>query len=492
MKKILSLFLAALMILSLASCSNSNNSSTENTEPKKESYTLSDDVKEGSVIDGLMTDIDGQDKILTKTTASWLDTCVLYEVNIRQFTEEGTFAAFEQHLDRLKSMGINTLWLMPIHPISKTERKGSLGSYYSVSDYKGVNPEFGTIDDFKHLVEKAHGMGFKIILDWVANHTGWDNAWVTDHPDWYEHDNNGKIKSPFDWTDTAQLNYENYEMRAEMIKSMQYWIEDIGIDGFRCDHAIGVPSSFWNAAVYKLKSVNSEIMMLAEMSGSLTMTNYAFDSCYNDALYGQALSTKGGVAVSSVKDFMEINQNYAPGSFPMNYLDNHDKNSYEGSIVERFGDTYQTLLALSYLTPGIPLIYTSDEMAYDHEIEFFEKDTVKWDSEPVYAPLISALSKLKTENKALATSNTDIEFISADNSMLFTLTRTSGDSKVIYVGNLYYEDIKDVGVQLDFDKVTCVMHHDGKTLDTEQKEMSGKDFAKRSYKPYEFYILTVD
>lgn len=492
MKKILSLFLAALMILSLASCSSGNNSSTENTESKKESYTLSDDVKEGSVIDGLMTDIDGQDKILTKTTASWLDTCVLYEVNIRQFTEEGTFAAFEQHLDRLKGMGINTLWLMPIHPISKTERKGSLGSYYSVSDYKGVNPEFGTIDDFKHLVDKAHGMGFKIILDWVANHTGWDNAWVTEHPDWYEHDNNGKIKSPFDWTDTAQLNYENYEMRAEMIKSMQYWIEDIGIDGFRCDHAIGVPSSFWNAAVYKLKSVNSEIMMLAEMSGSLTMTNYAFDSCYNDALYGQALSTKGGVAVSSVKDFMEINQNYAPGSFPMNYLDNHDKNSYEGSIVERFGDTYQTLLALSYLTPGIPLIYTSDEMAYDHEIEFFEKDTVKWDSEPVYAPLIAALSKLKTENKALATSNTDIKFISAENSMLFTLTRTSGDSKVIYVGNLYYEDIKDVGVQLDFDKATCVMHHDGKTLDTEPKEMSGKDFAKRSYKPYEFYILTVD
>ena len=492
MKKILSLFLAALMILSLVSCSSSNNSSTENTEPKKESYTLSDEVKEGSVIDGLMTDIDGQDKILTKTTASWLDTCVLYEVNIRQFTEEGTFAAFEQHLDRLKGMGINTLWLMPIHPISKTERKGSLGSYYSVSDYKGVNPEFGTIDDFKHLVDKAHGMGFKIILDWVANHTGWDNAWITEHPDWYEHDNNGKIKSPFDWTDTAQLNYENYEMRAEMIKSMQYWIEDIGIDGFRCDHAIGVPSSFWNAAVYKLKSVNSEIMMLAEMSGSLTMTNYSFDSCYNDALYGQALSTKGGVAVSSVKDFMEINQNYAPGSFPMNYLDNHDKNSYEGSIVERFGDTYQTLLAVSYLTPGIPLIYTSDEMAYDHEIEFFEKDTVKWDSEPVYAPLIAALSKLKTENKALATSNTDIKFISADNSMLFVLTRTSGDSKVIYVGNLYYEDIKDVGVQLDFDKATCVMHHDGKTLDTEPKEMSGKDFAKRSYKPYEFYILTVD
>jgi glycosidase len=189
---------------------------------------------------------------------------------------------------------------------------------------------------------------------------------------------------------------------------------------------------------------------------------------------------------------MEINQNYAPGSFPMNYLDNHDKNSYEGSIVERFGDTYQTLLALSYLTPGIPLIYTSDEMAYDHEIEFFEKDTVKWDSEPVYAPLIAALSKLKTENKALATSNTDIEFLKTDNSMLFVFTRSSGDSKVIYIGNLYYEDIKDVGVQLDFDKATCVMHHDGKTLDTEPKEMSGKDFAKRSYKPYEFYILTVD
>ena len=500
MKKLLSLLLAVVMIMLLAACAGNNsgndagnnNSSTENTEPKKESYTLSDEVKEGSVIDGLMTDIDGQDKILSKTTASWLDTCVLYEVNIRQFTEEGTFAAFEQHLDRLKGMGINTLWLMPIHPISETERKGSLGSYYSVSDYRAVNPEFGTMDDFKHLVEKAHGMGFKIILDWVANHTGWDNAWIKEHPDWYAHDNSGKIKSPFDWTDTAQLNYDNYEMRAEMIKCMQYWIEDIGIDGFRCDHAIGVPSSFWNAAVYKLKSVNSEIMMLAEMSGSLTMTKYAFDSCYNDPLYGQALSTRGGVAVSSIKDFMELNQNYAPGSFPMNYLDNHDKNSYEGSIVGRFGDTYQPLLALSFLTPGIPLIYTSDEEAYDHEIAFFEKDTVKWDEEPVYAPLITALSKLKTENKALATSNTDIGFTEADNSMLFVFTRTSGDSKVIYAANLGYDEIKDVGVQLDFEKAECVIHYDGKTIDTESKEMSGKDFAKRSYKPYEYFVLTVN
>lgn len=492
MKKLLSLLIAALMILSLASCSAANNSSTENTEPQKQSYVLSDEVKEGSVIDGLMTDIDGKDKILSKTTASWLDTCVLYEVNVRQFTEEGTFAAFEQHLDRLKGMGINTLWLMPIHPISKTERKGSLGSYYAVSDYKGVNPEFGTIDDFKHLVEKAHGMGFKIILDWVANHTGWDNAWITEHPDWYKHDKNGKIESPYDWTDTAQLDYNNYEMRAEMIKSMQYWVEDIGIDGFRCDHAVGAPSAFWNAAVYKLKSVNSEIMMLAEMSGVSSMTKYAFDSCYNDAFYGQALSTQGGVAVSSIKDFMQANENYVTGSFPMNYLDNHDKNSYEGSIVGRFGDSYQTLLAISYLAPGIPLIYTSDEEAYDHEIEFFEKDTVKWDQEPVYAPLITALSKLKTENKALASTSFDIEFSETDNSKLFVFTRASGDSKVIYVGNLYYEELKDVGVKLDFDKVTCVMHHDGKTLDTEPEEMSGKDFEKRSYNPYEFYILTVD
>ncbi len=487
MKNFLALFLAIIMVFSLACCASTNNS-----ENAKNDYTLSADAKEGSVIDGLMTDIYGSDPILKKTTASWLDTCVLYEVNIRQFSQEGTFKAFEKHLKRLKDMGINTLWFMPIHPISETKRKGTLGSYYAVSDYTAVNPEFGTTQDFQHLVDKAHDMGFKVIIDWVANHTGWDNPWVSEHDDWFMHDESGNITSPYDWTDTAELNFDNFEMRAEMIKAMQYWVEEVGIDGFRCDHAIGVPASFWNAAVYKLKSINSEIMMLAEVSAAQSLTQYAFDCCYNDALYGQSLAVKGGVATSTIEQGMKINANYVEGSFPMNYLDNHDKNSYEGSIVDRFGDTYEPLLALSFLSPGFPLIYTSNEQGYDHEIQFFEKDAVKWEDDKKYEDFIAKLSQIKVDNKALASTNTDLQFNDVSNTHIFAFSRTLENNTVIYISNMYFEGIEDVTVDLGVENANCVMHYDGETINTEEFSVTGSDFENKDYKPYEFYILTVD
>ena len=494
MKKLLAIILCAVIVLSLASCSSQQSEPAASpTEAPTEAaarsdYVLSDDVKEGSVIDGVMTDISSKDPILKHTPASWLDTCVLYEVNIRQFTEEGTFKAFEAHLDRLWDMGVNTLWLMPIHPISETERKGTLGSYYAVSDYMDVNPEFGTMDDFRHLLDKAHGMGFKVILDWVANHTGRDNSWITEHDDWYVHNKSGDIESPYDWTDTAQLDYDNYEMRAEMIKCMQYWVEEIGVDGFRCDHAVGVPAAFWNAAVYQLKSVNSEIMMLAEASAAESLTHYAFDCCYNDSLYGQTVMVQSGISPSSVKDGMALTDRFAAGSFPMNYLDNHDKNSYEGSIVDRYGDSYAPLLALSYLTPGLPLVYTSDEMGYDHEIEFFEKDAVKWDEAPRYAALMTALASLKKENPALASTNADLNILDTDNSKIFAFSRTSGGNTVIYIANLYAEAVTG-SVDADLSGTTCVLNGDPEKLDTSKAEITAEDFANKTFAPYEFYVL---
>lgn len=488
MKRFLALLLAVCIIGALAACS-SGKKDEKKEEPKTNGYTISDSVKDGSVIDGVMTDIKNDDPILKRTTPEWVETCVLYEVNIRQYTEEGTFAAFEKHLDRLKEMGINTLWLMPIHPISKTNRKGTLGSYYSVTDYKDVNPEFGTMEDFQHLMTAAHDKGFKVILDWVANHTGWDNAWITEHKDWYKTNDKGEIISPYDWTDTAQLNYDNFEMRAEMIKCMQFWVEEMGVDGFRCDHASGVPTPFWNAAVYKLKSINSEILMLAEASGSDVMTHYAFDSCYNDALFGQAKAVKGGVAVSTIQQSMQPSDRYVEGSFPMNYLDNHDKNSYEDTIVGNYGKTYEPLLALTFLTPGMPMIYTSNEEGYDHMIEFFEKDTVKWDDDPKYAPLMAALSKIKTENAALNATNRDFNVLTKDEDYLFAFSRTN----VFYVANLYDKTLSDATVDLGAETtLKCVLHYDGATLDTKETTMSGSDFVKKSYQPYEFYILTVD
>lgn len=497
MKKYLALLLVLVMVMSLAACASGqgNTESTAPTQPvteyEKEDYVLSSDVLEGSIVDGVMTDISGADPVLKKTTASWLDTCVLYEVNIRQYTEEGTFKAFESHLPRLKDMGINTLWLMPIHPISETERKGTLGSYYAVDDYTAINPEFGTMEDFQHLVDTAHNMGFKVILDWVANHTGWDHKWIKEHDDWYEHDKNGNITYPYDWTDIAELNFDNYEMRAEMIKSMQFWVEEVGVDGFRCDHASGVPVTFWNAAVYKLKSINSEIMMLAEVSASNLLTCYAFDSCYNDSLYGQSLMIKAGIDTDSIKNVIPLSTIYADGSFPMNYTDNHDKNSYEGTIVDRFNKNYVTMLALSYTAPGMPLIYTGNEQRYDHEIEFFEKDTILWESEPMYATLISKLSYLKAENEALASTNRDIEFLETSNPKFLAFSRTMGDNKVYYVANLYYEALSDVTFDLGVETAQCVMHYDGTTIDVEDKDFTLSDLNSKEFNPYEFYIFVV-
>ena len=503
MKKTIAILLALFLLLSLAACSSTQSTSTadeasapaeaptESTAPRN-AYILSDRAAQGSVIDGLMTDISGKDPILQRTTASWADACVMYEVNIRQFTEEGTFAAFEGHLDRLKAMGINTLWLMPIHPISETNRKGTLGSYYSVSDYRGGNPEFGTEEDFRHLVDKAHSMGFKIMLDWVANHTGWDHPWITEHEDWYVHRSDGTIDSPYDWTDTAKLDYDNYEMRAEMIRCMLYWVEEMGVDGFRCDHAIGVPAPFWNAAVYKLKSVNSEILMLAETSTAQSLISYAFDSCYNDALFGQIAMIRGGVFLEGIQKGLNVKMNYVEGSFPMNYLDNHDKNSSEGTVVERCGEAYPALLALTFTAPGYPMLYTSDEQGYDHMIEFFEKDAVVWDDAPQYAPLITELSKLKTGCKALASTNTDITFLESSNPNMLAYSRSSGESSVVYVSNLFYNGLSDIGVTVDFDTATCVLHYDGTTLDTTPTGMTKADFEKLTCNPYEFYILTVN
>lgn len=498
MKKYLAFFLALVIALSVAACTpgqGDNESTTTSqaaTEPLKNDYVLSEDVEEGSIIDGVMTDISGSDPVLKRTTASWLDTCVLYEVNIRQFTEEGTFKAFESHLGRLKDMGINTLWFMPIHPISEAERKGTLGSYYAVADYMAVNPEFGTMEDFQHLVDTAHEMGFKVIIDWVANHTGCDNKWIEEHSDWFELDENGEITHSYDWNDTAELNFDNYEMRAEMIKCMQFWVEEVGVDGFRCDHAIGVPATFWNAAVYKLKSVNSEIMMLAEVSASETLTRYAFDTCYNDNLYSQSLMIKAGIDTDSLQKAMALNTTYSEGSFPMNYTDNHDKNSYEGSVVDRFRETYVSMFALSFVAPGMPLVYTANEQCYDHEIEFFEKDTIVWESEPVYAEFITELSALKTENEALASTNRDIEFFETSDPRFLAFSRTMGDNKVFYVANLYFEAISDVTIDFGMETAECVMHYDGTAFDFEDKEFNLGDLNSKEFNPYEFYIFTAD
>ena len=203
-------------------------------------------------------------------TPEWVSNATIYEVNVRQFTPEGTFAAFEKELPRLKAMGVDILWLMPIHPIGELNRKGSLGSYYAVRDYRGINPEFGTHEDFSRLVAAAHQLGMKIIIDWVANHTSPDHLWIEEgRLDWYTLDSMGKVQPTIgtDWWDVADLNYDNEELRSEMIECMSYWVRDFNIDGYRCDVAGWVPMDFWTRARASLDQIKP-VFMLAEAEGN--------------------------------------------------------------------------------------------------------------------------------------------------------------------------------------------------------------------------------
>ncbi|NOY95286.1 MAG: alpha-amylase [Chlorobi bacterium] len=332
----------------------------------------------------------------------WLKDAVIYEVNVRQYTPEGTFNAFAKHLPRLKKLGVDILWLMPIHPISKVKRKGSLGSYYSVADYKKINPEFGSLDDFKALVSKSHEMGFKVIIDWVANHTGWDNPWIFEHPEWYTTDSTGAIISPDPgWTDVADLNFDQPAMRRAMINAMDYWLEETDIDGFRCDVAWGVPLDFWEKARASFDSIKP-VFMLAEDEDHPEFLNKAFNSNYAWHLHHIMNEVaQGKKDATSISDyFNELGNKYPAGAFPMQFITNHDENSWQGTIEERMGKAGDAFAVFSFTIPGIPLIYSGQEAGLDKRLAFFEKDTIDWGNlkkQDFYHNLI----QLKKENQAL-------------------------------------------------------------------------------------------
>jgi 1,4-alpha-glucan branching enzyme len=332
----------------------------------------------------------------------WVKNSVLYEVNIRQYTPEGTFKAFEAHLPRLKELGVDILWIMPINPISVKNRKGSLGSYYSVKDYKAVNPEFGTMADFKELVNKAHELGFKVIVDWVANHTGWDNQWITDHPEWYTKDSLGNIIPPNpDWSDIADLNFDSQPMRHAMINAMKFWVKESNIDGYRCDVAWGVPQDFWEAATASLDSIKP-VYMLAEDEDHPDFLKKAFESNYAWKLHHILNEVAQGkkTAADIQKYYTDSVSKYAAGSFPMVFITNHDENSWSGSEYERMGDAVKALATFTFVTEGIPLIYSGQEAGLKKRLLFFEKDTINWknlEMQKFYEQLVD----LKKDNPAL-------------------------------------------------------------------------------------------
>ena len=369
---------------------------------------------------------------------SWANSATIYEVNIRQYTEAGTFKAFEANLPRLQKLGVKILWLMPIHPISELKRNGSLGSPYAVANYKGINPEFGNETDFKSLVTKAHALGFKVILDWVANHSGWDNPW-TANKSWYHTDADGNIVPPnSDWLDVAWLNYKNQDMRKAMIDAMSYWVKTFDIDGFRADVAAGVPTDFWKAANTQLQAIKP-LFMLAEDQSSTSLLDDAFIANYNWELKDLLKAIADGSKDRTVFDAVAANQvfNYPTRSFPMNFITNHDENSWSGTEFERLGDAVSAMAALTFTYPGMPLIYSGQEVGNTKRLAFFEKDlipgiTVANATTAFYTKLVS----LKSKNSALwNNSKAKLDPTPGNNNSVIAYSRVAGTSRVITVIN---------------------------------------------------------
>ena len=336
------------------------------------------------------------------TPPDWARDAVIYQINIRQFTSEGTLVAAEAQLPRLKELGVDILWLMPIHPIGEKNRKGTLGSPYAVRDYRAVNPEFGTIDDLKRFVARAQALGMRVILDWVANHSAWDNPLVTQHPDWYERDWKGDFHptSWWDWSDIIEFDYSKRELRIYMADAMAFWVRDVGVDGFRCDVAAYVPIDFWNNVRGELDAIKP-VFMLAE-AASRDMHYEAFDATYGWGLHSALhdVARKGASVDSLAGHYSEQDNLFPRGSMRMVFTSNHDKNSWEGTEFEMFGEGVRAAIVLTFVGDGIPLIYNGQEAGLNKRLAFFERDPIEWKAHP-HEALFKQLIELKTRHSAL-------------------------------------------------------------------------------------------
>ena len=374
----------------------------------------------------------------------WSYSAVLYEMNIRQLTAEGTFRAAIERLPFLRSVGVDALWLMPIYPIGVEGRKGTLGSYYSIRDYKAVNEEFGTADDFRAFVTAAHALGMKVILDWVANHTARDARWITEQAaDWYERDEQGVAKVPWDWTDTAKLNYLNHDVWHGHIDAMRFWVEEFKVDGFRCDMAMLVPIEFWQEASEELHRVKPDIFMLAEAEED-NLFDRAFNMSYQWEIHHIMVDiAKGARRVWDLRNAIHNQrQRYPREAMRMSFTSNHDENSWSGSEQSRFGAALEVMTALTFLMPStMPLIYTGQEVGYDHSFEFFERDAIP---ETAYVEnrtteLYRRLTALKHSSMALAAGERGGEMIEIENNAkdcMMTFVREVDGSRVVAIMNL--------------------------------------------------------
>lgn len=362
---------------------------------------------------------------------------VLYEVNIRQYTPEGTFNAFASHLPRLEELGVDILWIMPVQPIGEKNRKGGLGSYYSISDYTAINPEFGTMEDFKSLVNEAHQRGMLVILDWVANHTAWDHPWMEING-YHTKDSLGQVISPVpDWSDVADLNYANMDMQDDMIRALRFWVTEAGIDGYRCDVAGYVPMTFWNRAKDSL-DVDADVFMLAEWDEP-KMHDDAFHMTYGWGMHHEMNGVaKGEKNVDSLIAFVNNDlTKYPEDAFRMNFTTNHDENSWNGTVFERFGEGHLAYAVLAFTIQGMPLIYSGQEAGLDKRLAFFEKDSIDW-SDVKYQDFYASLVDLKHSNPALYNGvyGGNPTFTDVGNQMVIAYEREKDGNKVSVLINL--------------------------------------------------------
>ena len=415
----------------------------------------------------------------------WSKNANIYEVNIRQYTEEGTFDAFREHLPRLKKMGVDILWLMPIHPVGELNRKGTLGSYYAVRDFKAVNPEFGTMADFKELVNEAHKLGMKVIIDWVANHSAWDNVWTIEHPDFYEKDEEGKLVSPFDWTDVISFDYNNPQMRDSMTNALKFWLAETDIDGYRCDVAGMVPTDFWDNARTEMDKIKP-VFMLAEDEDNADLLRHAFDMNYTWKLMHLMNDiAKGEKIANDIWDYLKWNdETFQANDYRMTFTTNHDENSWNGTTKERLGDAAEIFAVLSYTIKGMPLIYSGQEAGLDKRLAFFEKDTINW-SNLVNLDFYTSLNNLKKNNKALWNGTSGGEMIrigGGKNPNVFAFYREKEGDIVVSVFNL-----SNAGQNLTFDQESI----DGEYSDVcSGEKVILTNGIEINLKPWEYLVLT--
>jgi glycosidase len=410
----------------------------------------------------------------------WSRSSVIYEVNVRQYTPEGTFAALQAHLPRLKALGVDILWLMPVQPIGMKNRKGKLGSYYAIADYTAINPEYGTEADFKAFVDAAHDQGFKVILDWVANHTAHDHEWVTAHPTYHERRADGSLINArdnegreTDWTDVAELDYANAEMRRTMIAEMRWWVDRFGLDGFRCDVAGGVPMDFWVEARTALKAVRPDLFLLAE--AETPQMHSAFDMTYGWELH-HLLNDLAQAKISTAaldRYFARQDSLYGRGAYRMYFTSNHDENSWQGSEFERMGENHMPAFVLgATVQNSMPLLYTGQEVSLRKRLRFFEKDTVDWNGRSL-ASFYKAMFDLKHQQPALANGpwgGVQTRLTTTGGSRVYAFTRTRDSNTVLVAVNfsnrpveVSYSGLAMTGGYTDwFSKSTTTLGENGK------------------------------